>query len=124
MTRKKKRMRLLITIILIALLSLAAEYFFPWWSIAIVCYLVMLFAGFNSGKAFLAGFAGVFFLWLAIALIKDIANAQILSSRMAELFHLPHYFIYILIAAVVGGLVGGLAGWSGAVVKNYFRQRQ
>jgi hypothetical protein len=111
-------MRLFISIILIALLSGISEYFFPWWTLAIVAFLVTLTAGLPSGRAFLAGFSGVLLLWLVVALVIDIRNEHILSSRMAELFQLPHSLLFILVAAIIGGLVGGLAGWSGAVVRK------
>jgi hypothetical protein len=111
-------MRLLVTIISIALLSGIAEYLFPWWTIAFVAFLVTAAAGLPSGRAFLAGFCGVTLLWLFVSLIIDFRNAHILSGRMAELFQLPHSFLFILVSAIVGGLVGGLAGWSGAVVRK------
>ena len=111
-------MRLLVTIIIIAMLSGISEYFFPWWTVAIVAFVATAAAGLHSGRAFLAGFLGVMLLWLTISLIIDFRNDHILSGRMAELFQLPHSAIFILLSAVVGGLVGGLAGWSGAVVRK------
>ena len=111
-------MRLLVTIIIIAMLSGISEYFFPWWTVAIVAFVATAVAGLSSGRAFLAGFLGVMLLWLTISLIIDFRNDHILSGRMAELFQLPHSAIFILLSAVVGGLVGGLAGWSGAVVRK------
>ena len=114
-------MRLLISIVLIAFLSAISEYVFPWWTIALVAFLVTVFANLSSGKSFLAGFTGVLLLWLAVALVIDFRNDHILSQRMAELFGLAHSSLFIVVAALVGGLVGGLAGGSGAVVrKNLF----
>ena len=114
-------MRLLRTIILITLISAVTEYFFPWWTVAIVAFIVATESGLRAGKAFLAGFAGVALLWLVVSVVKDLRNDHILSQRMAELFQLPHSLLFILVASLIGGLVGGLAGWSGAVVrKNLF----
>lgn len=107
-------MRLLISILLIALVSFIATSFLPWWMIAVVCFVVTFFFRLNSGKAFLAGFAGIFLLWLVVASLKDVANDHILSSRMAHLFSLSNSFLFLLVGAVVGGIVGGMAGWSGA----------
>jgi len=117
-------MRLLIAVILIALLSFVAEYFFPWWTIALVAFAVVLLFRLNSGRAFLAGFLGIFLLWLCVALIRDSANSHILSVRMAELFHLPGSMIFMAVTALIGAIVGGLAGWSGAVFrKNLLPER-
>ncbi len=118
-------MRLLIAILVIAVVAGLATYIFPWWTAAIVAFVVAMAFRLNAGKAFCAGFFGVAFLWLAVALVKDNANEHILSGRMAELFQLPSYILYIVVASVIGGLVGGLAGWSGAAVRrNLFREKQ
>jgi len=112
-------MRLFISILLIALVSFIVTSFLPWWMIAIVCFVVTFFFRFNASKAFLAGFAGVFLLWLVVALLKDIANDLILSSRMAQLFSLSSSFPFLVVGAVIGGIVGGLAAWSGSVVARF-----
>jgi hypothetical protein len=110
-------MRFFLSVILIALLSAAVEYFLPWWSIAVVCFLVSLFVRQGSGRAFLMGFCGIGIFWLTAALLHDISNEHILSARMAALFHLPNYALFIVVTAFIGGLVGGLAAWSAALVK-------
>jgi hypothetical protein len=107
-------MRFFITVILIALLSAAAEYFFPWWTIAVVCFLVSIFAKQRPGKAFWAGFSGIALFWFTAAMLHDVSNAHILSQRMAALFHLPHYSLFVLVTVLIGGLVGGLAALVGA----------
>ena len=116
--QQKKMKRLLISITVIAILVGIAEYFFPWWALAAVAFVVVMVSGLRGGRAFMAGFGGVALLWLIVSLVKDIRNEHILSSRMAELFSLPHPVLYLVVAAIVGGLVGGLAGWSGAVVRK------
>jgi hypothetical protein len=107
-------MRLLLSILLIALVSFIVTSFLPWWMIAIVCFVVTFLFRFNASKSFLAGFAGIFLLWLVVASLKDVANDHILSSRMAQLFSLSKSFLFLLVGPVVGGIVGGMAGWSGA----------
>ena len=110
-------MKFLLSVILIALLSAVAEMFMPWWSIAVVAFLVSLFVTLRPGSAFLAGFVGVAFFWLTSALIHDIANGHILSKKMAVLFHLPNYILFILVTAFIGGLIGGLSSWAGALIR-------
>ena len=110
-------MKLFLSIILIALLSAAAEYFFPWWTIAIVSFLVCLVMAITPGKALLAGSLGIAIFWIIAILLKDIPNDHILSHRMAALFHLPDYPLFIIVTVFIGALTGGLAGWSGALFR-------
>lgn len=111
-------MRFFVAVIFIAILSAAAEYFLPWWSVAIVSFLVSLFAGFRPGRSFLLGFFGVGLCWLVTALIHDIANQHILSARMAALFHLPDYALFIVVTVFLGGLIGGLSACTGSLVRT------
>jgi hypothetical protein len=110
-------MKFFLGVILIAVLSAVAEYFLPWWSMAVVCFVVSLLMGLKGGKSFLMGFSCVALCWLTFALIHDIPNEHILSTRMAKVFGLPNYGLFILVTVVVGGLIGGLASWAGALLK-------
>jgi hypothetical protein len=110
-------MRFFSGVILIAILSAAAEFFLPWWTCALVCFLVALLIRQGAGRAFLMGFCGVGLLWLIAALLHDLANAHILSSRMALLFKLPNYGLFIVVTVFVGALIGGLAASAGALLK-------
>jgi hypothetical protein len=98
-------MRFLYSILIVAVLSAVAEYFLPWWSMAVVCFLVAIFMKWSGRKSFLMGFCGVGMLWLILALLRDVA-----------LFHLPNYGLFILVTVIIGGLVGGLAAWAGALL--------
>jgi len=113
-------MRLIISILLIAILAAFAEYFLPWWSAAIVCFIITLIVALRPGNAFLAGFIGIGIFWLIAALYHDIPNQHILSQRMAVLFKLPNYSLFILVTVLIGALVGGLAGWAGGLVRRTF----
>lgn len=108
-------MRFALATILIALLSFIAGLFLPWWSIAIVAFIVSLFIGQSTGKSFLAGFTGVFILWAIVAIWIDIKNESILSHKIALLFPLGgSSALLILVTAFIGAIVGGFAAMSGA----------
>ncbi len=111
-------MKLFLATILIALLSAVAEYFFPWWTMAVIAFLVCLLMELKPGKAFIAGFMGIALFWLIAVLLKDIPNNHILSRRMAALFHLPHFALFIVVTVFLGSLIGGLSGWSGGLFRN------
>jgi hypothetical protein len=117
------QMRFTTSILLIILLAAAAEYFFPWWTIAVVAFIIAFIAGLRPGKAFLSGVLGIGLLWLGWALWADMANDHILSSKMAALFKLPNYILFIVVTVFVGALVGGLSALSGALVKRAVAQK-
>jgi hypothetical protein len=111
-------MRFTLQVLLISILAAVAEIFLPWWSVAIVSFIVSLRAGRTPGRSFLMGFLGIFIFWTVAALITDIANEHILSGRVARVFHpLLNGYIFIIICAVVGGIVGGVAAWSAALFR-------
>ena len=113
-------MKMFVAIILTALLSFVAGLYFPWWSIAIAASLSVLLIPLASGRAFLAGFLGVFLLWFLLALWIDIKNQHILSKKIAEIFPLGgSSFAILLVTAFIGALVGGLGALSG----SYLRRR-
>jgi len=112
-------MKLLVAIILTALLSFVAGLYLPWWSIAIAAFVSVLVILLTSGKAFLAGFLGVFLLWFLLALWIDVKNQHILSKKIAEIFPLGgSSFAIILVTAFIGALVGGLAALTGSYLRK------
>ncbi len=118
-------MRFLLTVLLIVLLAFIAGIYLPWWSIAIVAFLVALLLRQSLLKSFVAGFFGIFILWSIIALWIDIKNESVLSVKIAELFPLGgSTILLILVSAFIGGLVGGFAALSGsslnAIIKTTF----
>ena len=117
-------MRFLGSIILISLLSAFVTWFMPWWMIAVVSFAVGFVIHLSSARAFFSGFLGIALFWLIAILFIDNANDHILSMRMAKLFSLHNYWLFILVDIIVGGLVGGLASWSGAVLRHGFMKPQ
>ena len=108
-------MRFLLAVILTALLSFIAGLQFPWWSIAIIAFLVALFIGQSIAKSFLSGFVGIFLVWFVVALWIDTKNENILSHKRAHLFPLGGSSILLMfVTAFIAALVGGLAAMSGA----------
>ena len=114
-------MKFLISLLAIVLLSFVAGLYLPWWSVAVVAFGVALTMPQRSWKIFLAGFFGVFLLWIGLTWWIDRANGGILSSKMAIILPVGGNVIYLhLLTAFVGGLVGGLASLSGGYVRALF----
>ncbi|QNA46603.1 hypothetical protein [Lacibacter sediminis] len=112
-------MKFIIAFILTALLSYAAGFYLPWWTIAIAAFLVAVVIPQKLLKAFLCGFLSLFVLWVVLALYIDMGNQHILSMKIAELLFKSHSHALIMsVTGLVAGLVGGFAALSG----SYLRQ--
>lgn len=111
-------MRFLLATLLTASLSFIAGIYTPWWSIAVIAFLVALLIKQKIGWAFLSAFAGIFLLWGGLSFIIDIKNKSILSHKMAQIFPLGgSSFLIILVTALVGALVAGFAAMSGSSLR-------
>jgi len=107
--------------LIILILSVICGFMLPWWAGAVIAFIAALVLGKKPAIAFVAGFGGLFVAWTILALIKSIPNNNILATRVAALFHLPHWFFVLLITAMIGGLFGGLSALSGVFVKQLFK---
>jgi hypothetical protein len=101
----------MIQLILIAILGLLAQLILPWWSLAIVAFLVCLWRSQSAGQAFLSGFLGVALVWLGYALIIYMRTGELL-------FKVNNAALPMLATALLGGLVGGLSGLSGFLIRQ------
>lgn len=112
-------MKFFSAMVLTALISFVACLFFPWWSVALSAFLVAALIHQQPGKAWLAGFLGLFILWTVLAIWKDNSNEGILSKRMAELFPLGgSSFMLIIVTGLIGALVAGMAALSASYLRN------
>lgn len=115
-------MKFLVALILTALFSFIAGLLLPWWSIAVVAFLVALFIHQGPARSFLAGFLATFLLWCILSWWIDMKNESILSSRIGTLLGVGnHPFLLILITGLVGGLVAGFAALSGSFAGRHRR---
>lgn len=92
--------------------------FSPWWGFAITTFLVAVLVHQKAGKAFLAGFLGIFLLWAGLAWWMDMKNNSILSHKIAQILPLNgNSLLLILITGLVGGLVAGFAAMTGSFLR-------
>jgi hypothetical protein len=109
-------MKSIIQLLVIALLGWLLTLFLPWWGIAV--------AGFTGGylvksKAnFLSGFIAIALLWALHAWVIDGNAAAPLTEKVAALLMVKSKPALFAVTAVLGGLVGGLAALSGALLKS------
>lgn len=117
-------MRFLTAVILTILTAFAATLFLPWqwWYIAVITFLYAVVLGMKPGRSFLCGFVSAGLFWLSMILRADLANDHILATRMSGVFFgSPNMVLFIIVNALLGAIVGGLAAWSGGLMNRAFR---
>jgi hypothetical protein len=114
-------MKFIVAILLHAFLAFAIGLYsqFPWWLFIVTSGIVSFFIAQTPAKSFFAGFIGLAALWAGLATGKDVANAHLLSSKVAQILPLGgSYVVLIIVTALVGGLVGGFAALTGAYLRS------
>jgi hypothetical protein len=112
-------MKFIITIILIILFSFIACLFFPWWSIAIVAFLIIVLIPQHPVVAFFAGFIALFLLWGGLSFWISSNNGDILAHRVSLLIlKTDSPFLLIIATALLGALVAGLGALTGSFVRK------
>lgn len=112
-------MKFVLQLLAIGLGSLLAQLFLPWWSIAPVAF-VFGYA-LKSSQNFLAGFLAVALLWSGYAYMLDAGGAAPLAEGVAAIIKVSKPALFG-ITALVGGLVGGFAATTGALLKSEKRK--
>jgi hypothetical protein len=101
------------------LLASAAQLVLPWWSLALVAFLVGLGLALSGGAAFGIGFGGAALSWLLPAVWLNEGNNGLLAHRVAQLLPLGgSAAALVLVTAVLAGLVGGLAALAGSWIRT------
>lgn len=112
-------MRFVLATLLTTALGFVVGLYTPWWSVAVVSFLVALLVKQRLWLAFLAGFAGIFLLWGLLAAWIDGMNDHLLSQKIAQIFPLGgSSLLLVLVTAFVGALVGGAAATSGSSLRS------
>lgn len=105
--------------LLIFVFAFVAQFFLPWWIIAPLCFVLAAWRGLSGGRSFVAGFLGIGLGWLAMASWLSVRNNGLLAHRVAQLLPLGgQEWVLVLVTAVIGGLVGGLAALAGTWLRQ------
>jgi hypothetical protein len=90
------------------------QIFFPWWTMAIGALGVAVVVGNKAWISFVAGFVGVGILWFGMAYYIDQTTHSILTEKVNKLLPLNSF----VLTTLIGGLVGGFAALTGALLKQ------
>lgn len=94
---------------IVLILGLIAELTLPWWGIGLAAFLAGLWKAPSGWKSLGAGFAGAGLLWLIATGYIHLKSGGILTVSVAQIARLSTPVILIVLTALIGGLVGGLA---------------
>lgn len=111
-------MRFILATLLTGSLSFILGIHAPWWTIAIVAFVVALLVKQPIGLAFLSAFTAILFLWGGLAGFISLRNKGVLAQKIANLLPLQgSAFLLILVTALLGALVAGFAAMSGSSLR-------
>jgi hypothetical protein len=112
-------MKIIVSIILIAICAFVLGIYMPWWSLAIAAFLVPLLIDQKPGWAFLSGFTALFLLWGLMSSMISSANEQVLAHKISRLIlSADNPTLLILVTALLGALVAGMAALSGSHLRK------
>jgi hypothetical protein len=114
-------MKFILSILLVALVTYAIGIYgtLPWWSFVVTNLIIAIALPIKPMQSFIAGALGVGALWAGLAFGIDMANNHILSSKVAQILPLGgSYIALIIVTAIVGAILGGLASLTGSFVRK------
>lgn len=112
-------MKFITSLILNALLSFAACLYLPWWSIAVIAFMVALLIPQKPLKAFLCAFIALFLLWGGLSFWISNNNDHILAHKISLLiFKLDNPYLLMLATALIGALVAGFGALTGCYLRK------
>lgn len=112
-------MKFITSLLLIALFSFLACLYFPWWSIAIVAFVVSVLIRQRPAASFFSGFTALFLLWGMLSYWISAGNGHVLAHRVSLLIlKNDSPFLLIAITALIGALAGGMAALTGSFVRS------
>lgn len=107
------------------LLSFCACLYFPWWSIAIVAFLVAALIRQTPLVSFFSGFTALFLLWGIMSFWISSNNNDILAHKVSLLiFKADNTFLLIFSTALIGALVAGLAALTAGFLRSYLYEKE
>ena len=114
-------MKFIVSIVLTALLSFVACLYLPWWSIAVVSFLIPMIIFQKPYMAFITGFVSLLLLWGGLAWWIITANNDLLAHKISVLvIKADSPFLLIGLTALIGAVVAAFAALSGSLLRRLF----
>lgn len=114
-------MKFIVSIVLTALLSFVACLYLPWWSIAVVSFLIPMIIFQKPYMAFITGFVSLLLLWGGLAWWISTANNDLLTHKISVLvIKADSPFLLVGLTALIGAVVAAFAALSGSLFRRLF----
>ncbi len=111
-------MKFIVSFLLMAAGSYAACIFFPWWSVAIIVFLIAVIIPQTPGKAFLCAFFSIFLLWAGLSYWISYNNDNLFARKLSLIiFNFESPIALIFLTGLIGGAVSGFAGLAGSYLR-------
>lgn len=117
--------KFILVLLLLILCVFSTGLFFPWWSMAVVSFLIAIFIPMKPWRYLLAGFFSACLFWGGMTYWISMKNDHILAHRISQLIiqeDNPTYLI--MLTALMGAMVGGVSCWSGSLVRQLWTNLQ
>lgn len=112
-------MKFIVSLLLTALLSFAMCLYLPWWSIAIVSFLVAVLIPQKSLKAFFSAFLSLFILWGTLSFYISSNNDHLLAHKISLIIlKTDNPYLLMLVTALIGALIAGFAALAGSYLRK------
>ena len=112
-------MKFFLSFIVMGILSFISCMYLPWWSIAVIVFLIALLIPQNPWKTFLCAFVSLFVLWSGLSFWISNNNENILAHKISLLlFNFDSPLFLIFITGLTGGIVAGFAGLAGSFLRS------
>ena len=118
---KNNTFKIPVTILLSAIACFAIGIYgaLPWWSFVVTNFIIALAIPQKPLVSFLTGALGVGAIWAGLATGIDMANNHLLSSKVAQILPLNGSYVQlIVITALIGFLLGGMASLTAAYLRK------
>jgi hypothetical protein len=112
-------MKFILTTLAIAVLGFGVQLVLPWWSLALVAFLIGFVSNLSGWAALASGFLGSGAVWALFAFMLNSGNNSLLVHKMATLFGAPSSALLMIgVSALIAALLGGFAAAGGRNLKQ------
>ncbi len=109
--------------ILVCLLAMfGLQWLFPaWWWIMAVPFVWCLFKADSGWRGFLIGMLSAGILWLGGGLFYLTTCGELIARRVATMLQIDSPWILVVVMVLIAAVAGGLAGYTGGLLRAALR---